>query len=226
LQTGRCTIASTTRQRIITEALRLFGERGYAATTIAQIEDAAGLSPGSGSLYRHFRSKDQLLYEAIGETLADRDQWAHFFDPGFSVNTVLDQIAPHAGLVDKIVPLCQVGLARLDHNRDVTRVLYRDSSAPPEALEVFRRNEYLQVLSVISRGLAELAGPVHRDQDWDAAAVVVLSAVSHFWLICDTFGGQHPAGIDAPHYLRATAEMIAARLTWDGPGSTTGGKTS
>lgn len=130
MQTGRCTIASTTRQRIITEALRLFGERGYAATTIAQIEDAAGLSPGSGSLYRHFRSKDQLLYEAIGETLADRDQWAQFFDPGFSVNTVLDQIAPHAGLVDKIVLLCQVGLARLDHNRDVTRVLYRDSSAP------------------------------------------------------------------------------------------------
>jgi hypothetical protein len=30
----------------------LFGEQGYAATTIAQIEAATGLSPGSGSLSR------------------------------------------------------------------------------------------------------------------------------------------------------------------------------
>jgi DNA-binding transcriptional regulator YbjK len=52
-----------TRQRIIDQAMRLFGEQGYAATTIAQIEAAAGLSPGSGSLYRHFPSKQALLAE-------------------------------------------------------------------------------------------------------------------------------------------------------------------
>jgi AcrR family transcriptional regulator len=52
-----------TRQRIIDEAMRLFGEQGYAATTIAQIEAAAGLSPGSGSLYRLFPSKQALLAE-------------------------------------------------------------------------------------------------------------------------------------------------------------------
>lgn len=202
------------RQRIIAEALRLFGERGFAATTIAQIEEAAGLSPGSGALYRHFRSKEQLLYEAVGETLADRDQWATFFDPEFSVLAVLEQVAPDAGPVDQLVLLCRVGLGRLDHNRDVTRILYRDSSASADVLEVFRRNEYLQVLSVISRGLAELAGPDQRDEDWDAAAVVVLSAVSHYWLVRDTFGGDHPAAIDEERYLRSTAEMIAARLEW------------
>lgn len=207
----------TSRQRIITEALRLFGQRGFAATTIAQIEQAAGLSPGSGALYRHFRSKDQLLYEAIGETLADRDQWAPFFEPGFSVLELLDQVASGAGLVDRLVLLCRVGLGRLDHNRDVTRILLRDTSASPEVLEVFRRNEYLQVLSVISRGLAELAGPDHRAPDWDAAAVVVLSAVAHYWLIRDTFGGEHPAAIDEERYLRSTAEMIAARLQWSDP---------
>lgn len=210
-------MGGTARQRIIAEALRLFGERGYAATTIAQIEQAAGLSPGSGALYRHFRSKDQLLYEAIGETLADRDQWGPYFEPDFSLLELLDELAPGAGLIDRLVLLCRVGLARLDHNRDVTRILYRDSSACTEALEVFRRNEYLQVLSVISRGLTELAGPDHQHGDWDATAVVVLSAVSHFWLVRDTFGGEHPAAIDADRYLRATAEMIAARLTWTGP---------
>lgn len=41
--------------------MRLFGEQGYAATSVAQIEAAAGLSPGAGGLYAHFRSKDALL---------------------------------------------------------------------------------------------------------------------------------------------------------------------
>ncbi|OBF63521.1 transcriptional regulator [Mycobacterium sp. 852002-51971_SCH5477799-a] len=207
----------TSRQRIIAEALRLFGERGFAATTIAQIEEAAGLSPGSGALYRHFPSKDQLLYEAVGETLADRDQWAPYYEPDFSVVAMLEDAAPDADLIERLVLLCQVGLGRLDHNRDVTRILMRDSSASAEVMEVFRRNEYLQVLSVISRGLAELAGPDHPGDDWDAAAVVVLSAVAHYWLIRDTFGGQHPAAIDEQRYLRSTAEMLAARLQWHRP---------
>ncbi|MFD0856079.1 TetR family transcriptional regulator, partial [Actinomadura adrarensis] len=35
----------TTRERIVSEALRLFADRGYAATSVAEIEAAAGLSP-------------------------------------------------------------------------------------------------------------------------------------------------------------------------------------
>ncbi|WP_043457723.1 TetR/AcrR family transcriptional regulator [Gordonia polyisoprenivorans] len=206
-------MAETTRQRIITAALRLFGERGYAATTVAQIEGAAGLSAGSGSLYRHFRSKDQLLSVAVEERLADRGQWAQFFEPDFSVSTLMAQIAPDATVVDTIVLLCRVGLGRLAHDRDVTRILFRDNSVPPNALEVFRRNEFQQALGAISRGLAELAGPKHRNQDWDALAVVVLSAVSQFWVEGDAYGGQHPSGIDTERYLRVLAETIAWRLT-------------
>lgn len=41
--------------------MRLFGEQGYAATSVAQIEDAAGLRPGAGGLYAHYRSKEALL---------------------------------------------------------------------------------------------------------------------------------------------------------------------
>lgn len=41
--------------------MRLFGEQGYSATSVAQIEAAAGLRPGAGGLYAHFRSKEALL---------------------------------------------------------------------------------------------------------------------------------------------------------------------
>jgi AcrR family transcriptional regulator len=41
--------------------MRLFSTKGFEATSVSQIEAAAGLSPGSGALYRHFASKEALL---------------------------------------------------------------------------------------------------------------------------------------------------------------------
>ena len=65
-------MATNTRERIMREALQLFGAQGFSATSIAQIESAAGLSPGSGGLYRHFASKDELLAAAIRNRIEDR----------------------------------------------------------------------------------------------------------------------------------------------------------
>lgn len=204
-------MAESSRGRILVEALRLFGEQGYAGTSVAQIEQAAGLSPGSGALYRHFKSKDELLVQAVEARVLDRGQWAQFVSPDFSVLAMLDLIAPNTDIVDRLVLLCRIGLQRLDHDRDVTRILLRDNTAPQEALEVVRRDEHLVVLSVLSRGLAELAGP-DRGDDWDALAVVLQSALAHYWLISDLFGGDHPSTIDTDRYLRSIAEMVAARL--------------
>ena len=54
-----------TRDRLVVSALRMLNEKGYAGTTVAEIERAVGLRPGSGGLYRHFRSKGDLLLEAV-----------------------------------------------------------------------------------------------------------------------------------------------------------------
>ena len=58
---------SDTRQRIRDAALKLFVENGFAKTSIADIERAAGLAPRAGGFYRHFPSKIDLAVE-IGET--------------------------------------------------------------------------------------------------------------------------------------------------------------
>jgi AcrR family transcriptional regulator len=50
--------------------MRLFAEVGYDAATIAQIEAAAGLSPGSGALYRHFASKQDILVAGVADIRA------------------------------------------------------------------------------------------------------------------------------------------------------------
>jgi AcrR family transcriptional regulator len=56
--------------------MRLFSEQGYRATSVAQIEAAAGLAAGSGALYHHFKSKESLLEAGIDRQL-DRRRAMH-----------------------------------------------------------------------------------------------------------------------------------------------------
>lgn len=64
--------AATTRERLVSEAMRLFSLKGYDATSISQIEAAAGLAAGSGALYHHFKSKEALLDAGIDRQLDRR----------------------------------------------------------------------------------------------------------------------------------------------------------
>lgn len=64
--------ATSTRERLVTEAMKLFSSKGFEATSVSQIEAAAGLSAGSGALYRHFKSKDALLAAGIDRQLDRR----------------------------------------------------------------------------------------------------------------------------------------------------------
>jgi AcrR family transcriptional regulator len=54
-----------TRERIIAAELRLFADRGVRGTTVGQIEKAAGLTPRSGALYKHFGSKEAALERGV-----------------------------------------------------------------------------------------------------------------------------------------------------------------
>ena len=75
------------RERLIIAAARVLGERGYEGASLSRIGAAAGILPGS--LYHHFKSKEDLfvtvhaegfkqLNEAVDSALAaaPRDAWA------------------------------------------------------------------------------------------------------------------------------------------------------
>lgn len=55
----------STKERILDVAFELFVERGFAGTTVTEIEKKAGLTGGSGGFYRHFRCKEDLLRPAV-----------------------------------------------------------------------------------------------------------------------------------------------------------------
>ena len=67
------TVRSERRAHMVLLAGELFAQKGYRATTVREIADAAGIL--SGSLYHHFDSKesigDEILSSFINEVLAD-----------------------------------------------------------------------------------------------------------------------------------------------------------
>src|SRR6266567_7519086 len=59
--------AAKTRERIVTAAAAEFRQHGIAATGLADLMKAAGLT--HGGFYRHFASKDQLVAEAVAQAV-------------------------------------------------------------------------------------------------------------------------------------------------------------
>lgn len=63
IQGGWNLVATTTRHQIVEAADRLFYERGFEATSFADIAAVVGLS--RGNFYYHFRTKDEILEAVI-----------------------------------------------------------------------------------------------------------------------------------------------------------------
>jgi TetR/AcrR family transcriptional regulator, cholesterol catabolism regulator len=91
--------SSDRREEILRVATALIAERGYGATGMRDIADAAGVL--AGSLYGHFASKTEILLEAttrFHERLAPRLRWAAGLDaPGaVRVRACLRETVAHA----------------------------------------------------------------------------------------------------------------------------------
>ena len=63
-------LATPTRERLLNAAQELIEEGGYGAATVAAIADRTGLA--SGTLYRHFASKEELFVEVF-RNVCDRE---------------------------------------------------------------------------------------------------------------------------------------------------------
>ena len=69
--------ARATRDSLVQLAGELFAERGYIQTSIRDISRHASVT--SGAIYGHFRSKAELLAEAI-KRIADESSVSSLFD--------------------------------------------------------------------------------------------------------------------------------------------------
>jgi AcrR family transcriptional regulator len=115
----------TTRERLMTAAVRLVAEQGYEAASVGSIEQAAGLAPRSGALYKHFKGKHDLLRAAVERDVRAVDE----------LDAVVE-LLPLGDLRAELTLLARWNLASLARRSELTRLVEREAhQLPPELLE-------------------------------------------------------------------------------------------
>ncbi|GGV32616.1 putative transcriptional regulator, TetR family protein [Actinomadura cremea] len=189
----------STRERIVAESLRLFADRGYAATSVAEIEAAAGLSPGAGGLYRHFRSKEEVLSSAIRE---------HIERTRKQISDVLKQSTAYADrpLEIRLRMTCQAGLAKMREEQDLIRVLFRDLDQFPNLVAEMREGIVNPLYDGIATWLADQPEYEGADEDWPAVASILGGAVVNYWLANESMY-EPPTRIDERRFVDSWARL-------------------
>ncbi|MCW2913964.1 MAG: transcriptional regulator, TetR family [Actinomycetia bacterium] len=189
----------STRERIVAEALRLFAERGYAATSVAEIEAAAGLSPGAGGLYRHFRSKEEVLGAGVREHIARTKE---------QVITVLEQATTfeERPLEVRLSMTCQAGLAKMRQEADLIRVLFRDLDQFPNLVAEMRDGIVNPLYDGIAVWLSAQPEFANAEEDWPAIASILGGAVVNYWLANESLY-EPPTRIDEKRFVAAWARL-------------------
>ncbi len=189
----------STRERIVSEALRLFAERGYAATSVAEIEAASGLSPGAGGLYRHFRSKEEVLTAAVREHITRTAKQI----------TMAVQRAPAVQedpLAHRLRLAATVGLGKMREEADLVRVLFRDLDKFPNLISEMREGIVNPLYDAIAKWLSgqpEMAGV---DEDWNAVSLALGGAIVNYWLATDALH-ESPQRVDEERFINAWARL-------------------
>lgn len=189
-----------TRERLVTEAMRLFGERGYNATSVAQIEAAAGLAPGSGALYHHFKSKEALLDAGIDRQLDRR-------------RAMRDMRALFAGLGDLRSELTMLGryvLAVLDEETQLLQIAARVPSGQSARLT----DAYAALFDGLYAELADwVTGwiPAISQQDAAAIATVGVNAL-HGKRATGTVFHEPKAAMPDEQYIAEWTAMLGSRI--------------
>ena len=189
----------STRERIVSEALRLFAERGYSATSVAEIEAASGLSPGAGGLYRHFRSKEEVLAAAVRE---------HITRTSKQISATF-QRAPEfqdQPLVDRLRLTATVGLGKMREEADLIRVLFRDLDKFPNLVAEMREGIVNPLYGMISKWLADQPEMAGRDEDWDALALALGGSIVNYWLASDALH-EPPQRVDEARFVDGWARL-------------------
>jgi AcrR family transcriptional regulator len=191
----------STRERLLDAAITLFARQGYAATSVADIQRACGLAPGSGALYKHFSSKRELLNAATRRYL-DRivDEGKRFdAEPGHTVEQTLRRVAA----------LIWNGI---NDNALLLRVIFREPDAFPELADELwagiTANAYQrfaqELRSATDAGYLQIADP-------EATAAVLVASLSYYPMV-RLLIGHTPGGIDEDRYREAWVQHARAVL--------------
>jgi AcrR family transcriptional regulator len=189
------------RDRLLAEALKLFAAKGYAATSVADIQRASGLAPGSGALYKHFGSKRELLEAAV----------AHRIDSIVAAREQYD--AGQSGSVEEAVRTAgQLIWNNLRQSEELLKVMLRE---PAEAGDLEKKTWQVITDNAYQRFADELAASNRSGRtsipDPEATAAVAIGALSYAATL-QALTGRSPGNIDDDRYFEAWVNQTVSVL--------------
>jgi AcrR family transcriptional regulator len=195
------TMPASTRDQLLAIALALFADKGYAATSVADIQKAAGLAPGSGALYKHFPSKRALLEAAVGHRIDNIVTAREQFDSGEPKST--EAAVRTAG---------QLIWNNLAESEDLLRVMLRE----PDELGELDEHTWQTITDNAYQRFAdelEASNRAGRTQipDPAAAAAVAIGALSYHATL-RALTRRTPGNIDDDRYFEAWVAQTVSML--------------
>lgn len=190
----------STRERLVTEAMRLFSAKGFEATSVSQIEAAAGLAAGSGALYRHFKSKDALLDAGIDRQLDRR-------------HAMRDIRALFAGLGDLHAELTVMGrylLSVIDDEIQLLQIAARTPAGHSPRLDT----AYAALIDGLNAELADWIStwaPALAKDDRAVLAALGVNGILATRFTTSLFH-QSDAGVPDDRYLTEWTVLLATRI--------------
>src|SRR5438309_2981756 len=189
------------RQRIIEEALRLFGRNGYAGTSVADIERAVGLKPGAGGLYAHFESKEELLAAAIEQSAASAN-----------VDGFVGATLPKGDLRSEVTVIVLGSLLLLDSSEDLLRMLLKEGEQYPQLFDDARKRVVAPAYRHLADWLAsKTASGELAEHDPEAVADLLLGAITNYWVQTRLFDWQ-PNDVDEQRFIAASVDFVLRLL--------------
>ena len=189
-----------TRDSILDAGLRLFSGRGFDGISIKDIEAEVGLTPGRGSFYRHFKSKEELL-----ETLVHREVVR------IRTMRVLQQRAVSGSLGDRRAELIlqyRMSLLCLEQIKPLINLLAHEHGRFPELMKQLHELLVDESLELSASDVAEdINNKVLRGTDPDALATVVQSALVGYHLSRSYFG-SNPNRIDSERFVQTLVDLL------------------
>ena len=170
--------STPTRERIVEEAMHLFSQHGYTATSIAKIESAAGLTPGAGGLYHHFKSKEAVLAAGIERQLERLSALREIRNVLGSLGDVRAELTLTARYV----------LAELDNESELLRILASDVRNRPKVLTAAADELVSSTFTGFATWIGETVGRPMSADEAEAMAVFGLGSLLSSRLLRDVLG--------------------------------------
>jgi AcrR family transcriptional regulator len=180
-------MSNTTRERIIDEAMHLFSERGYATTSVARIEEAAGLTAGAGGLYHHFKSKEAVLAAGIERQLSRLD----------ALRDIRLMFTPLGDLRAELILVARYILAELDSESELLRILATEARSRPKLLTTAVDQLVNSTFQGFATWIAERAERPMPEVSPTTIATLGLGSLLSSRLLRDVFGVPSPVDDEA-----------------------------